>query len=179
MENKGNFVIACATCACISDSTIHLSLILSYQMSHTDTIEGCRHECSRGCQRVVLHLLSVTNFLLCRGRLLPISGRACWTLMEARCSYSLERGQNLCETDSCCQSYCTRHSKPAVFRKPESWFLLVGMPDAVCVPNPCKRSFSVWFKYVQPHIHIYVIGFCFFCSQNKHKRTGLHYMCMH
>lgn len=80
MENKGNFVIACATCACISDSTIHLSLILSYQMSHTDTIEGCRHECSRGCQRVVLHLLSVANFLLCRGRLLPINWGACSTL---------------------------------------------------------------------------------------------------
>lgn len=64
VENKAPLLLHdCATCASTLDYTILLSLILSNQTSHPDTIEGCWHECSRGCQRV--RSSSVTSFVCC------------------------------------------------------------------------------------------------------------------
>lgn len=111
----------CKTCARTPASTICLPLILSNQMS-----EGCRHACSRGWQRVAQ--ASVESLFHSKGSSTPLQFRKIKTAFTKQTA----------AVEAAARDAGNRLSSANLGAD------FVGMPDAVCVPEACKHSLSVW-----------------------------------
>lgn len=94
---------------------------LSNQMS-----EGCRHACSRGCQRVAQ--ASVESLFHSKGSSTPLQFRKIKTAFTKQTA----------AVEAAARDAGNRLSSANLGAD------FVGKPDAVCVPEACKHSLSVW-----------------------------------